>query len=240
MDKKVAFTFIFAGLITGALVSFQIKSAVPISSQFPAEEIDAQRDLVKSYSDEQTILKAQIVSLRQRIEDNQQKNEFVTKSSNLQILNDLKKKIGLTEVSGPGVNIYLNDNPKLDRDFEKVDSESLIHASDLRDLLNLLRTTKPQAIVVNKQRVINNTAISAVGNSILINNSRLVPPVQITVIGDTALIEQTLKISPLTKAFLERSKKAGIIFTVDILKELSAPLYNGNLSIKYAKLTNTQ
>lgn len=240
MDKNVVLTFILAGLITGALISFQVKSSVPISSQFPAEELEAQRELVKSFSDEQTLLKAQIVSLRQRIEENQQKNEAITKSSNLQILNDLKKKIGLTEVSGAGVNIYLDDNPKLNRDLEKVDSESLIHASDLRDLVNLLRTTKPQAIAINKQRVINTTAISAVGSSILINNSRLVPPFQVTVVGDAALIEQTIKISPLTKAFLERKKKVGIVFSVEVLKELSVPLYNGNLSVKYAKLTPKQ
>lgn len=240
MNKKISLTFIFAGLITGALISFQVKSAVPISSQFPAEELEAQRELIKSFSDEQSVLKSQIVSLRQQIEDNQKKNESFTKSSNLQILNELKQKIGLTEVSGEGVNIYLDDNAKADRETEKVDSEALIHASDLRDIVNLLRTAKPQAIAINKQRVINTTAISAVGNSILINNSRLLPPFQISVVGDPGLIEQTLKISPLTKAFLERKKKVGIVFNIEVLKEMSVPLYNGNFSLKYAKLTANQ
>lgn len=240
MNKKISLTFIFAGLLTGALISFQVKSAVPISSQFPAEELEAQRELIKSFSDEQSLLKSQIVSLRQQIEDNQKKNEAVTKSSNLQALNELKQKIGLTEITGPGVNVYLDDNSKANRETEKVDSESLIHASDLRDIVNLLRTTKPQAIAINKQRVINTTAITAVGNSILINNSRLLPPFQISVVGDPNLIEQTLRTSPITTAFMERKKKAGIVFSVEVFEEMTLPLYNGNLSLKYAKLTAQQ
>ena len=233
MKTKVIASFIFAGILTGALITLQLKSPVPISSEFPADQLDAQRDLIKSFSDEQSLLKSQIVALRTQIEENQTKNTSIAKISNLDVLSTLKEKIGLTSVTGPGVSIILNDGHNTDRGAKTSNSDALIHASDLRDIINLLRVTKPKAIAINKQRIINSSPITAVGNSILINNSRQLPPFKIDVVGDSAFIEQLFKTSNIVKALKVRQEKFGISFTVNQIEEQTVPLYNGDLILKY-------
>lgn len=237
MNSKVIIGFVFAGILIGALISFQVKSPVPVSSDFPADQIEAQRDLIKSFSDEQALLKSQLVSLREQIEQKQNSNLAVARTSNLETLENLKTKIGLTSISGPGVNILMDDSAKSDRDTTEVQADSLIHASDLRDIVNLLRTTKPEAIAINKQRIISTSPVSAVGNSILINNSRLLPPFQISVVGDEELIKQTFKTSPLIEKLLERKAKAGIIFELEGAAEHTIKLYNGDLTTNFLETT---
>lgn len=233
MDKRALISFLLAGALTGFLFSTQLKSKVPISSEFPADQIEAQNDLIRSFTNEESLYKSQIVSLREQIEEKQKENESIAKSSNIETLQKLKEKIGLNNVSGAGILIHLDDSPNLSRESVETQAGGLIHASDLRDIVNLLRTAKPQAIAINKQRIINTTPISAVGNSILVNSSKLAPPFQITAVGDPELMEQIIKNSSTISALIDRQKKSGIVFQAELVQEQTIPLYNSQFSLNY-------
>lgn len=224
--------FIITGVFIGLLVTAQIRSSVP-SSSYIYDQLAVQKDLIKSYIDDQALLKSKIVSLRSKIEENQQKIRESSRSNNLEILKGLKKDVGLESVQGPGVEIYLNDGAFARREnIENID-QSLVQASDLRDLVNLLRTAKAQAIAINDQRVIAGTSITSVGNTILVNNFHLVPPFNIAAVGDAELIMQRLSDAAALPDLQKRAKDLKIQFSAKAKDGLNIPVYNGNLTLKF-------
>lgn len=234
LSVRTKMVFIGTGIFIGLLVSVQIKSSVPNSS-FIFDQLEAQKSLIKSYLDDQAVLKSRIVSLRKGIEESQAGSKIALEQTNLEILQNLKKEIGLVAVKGEGVILVLNDGQSIDR--EKVESmdQSLIHASDLRDVVNLLRAAKADAIAINDQRVIAASPISSVGNTILVNNTHLLPPFTIVAIGDPEVIKQQLADPAALPDLQKRVKGNKVQFTVQNKGNLSVPEYVGTLTLNFLK-----
>src|SRR5690606_30062919 len=127
--------------------------------------------------DEQSYLQSRIVSLRKQIEDAEGLIEDHTQTVNFEIIEELKRDIGLTEVKGEGLEIIMGD---------------MAQASDIRDIINILNAASADAISINGQRIISNSSISSVGTTILINNAHIAPPFLITAVGDSDLMLQRL------------------------------------------------
>lgn len=231
-DRSTKVAFIFTGVLIGLLLTVQIRSAVPPSS-FIADEINVQTVLIKSYLNDQAVLKSRIVSLREKIEENQQKTKTTSRENNLEVLRELKADIGLEVVKGRGAIITLDDGFFGDRENADSIAQSLIHASDLRDLVNLLRTTNTEAIAINDQRIIASTPITSVGNTILVNNFNLLPPFSIVAIGDPALIMQRFDDPKSVPDLKKRIEDKNVYFNVESQAHLVAPIYNGNFNLKY-------
>jgi uncharacterized protein YlxW (UPF0749 family) len=53
-----------------------------------------------------------------------------------------KKDVGLETAKGDGVEVSLNDGVLVKRDEADTIDQSLIHAADLRDLVNVLRSAR--------------------------------------------------------------------------------------------------
>jgi uncharacterized protein YlxW (UPF0749 family) len=224
--------FIITGVFIGILVSVQFKSAIPTSSYF-YDELSVQKELIKEYIDDQALLKSKIVVLRGKIDDNQEKIRQSSDNKNLDTLKNLKKDMGLETDKGDGVTIKIDDGIFVKRESLDNIDESLVAASDLRDIVNLLRTAKADAIAINDQRIIATTPITSVGNTILVNNYNLLPPFNISAIGDSELILQRLEDNMSLPELKKRVGDFKIQFGYKAEKNLIAPVYNGNLSIKY-------
>lgn len=238
LSLRTKFVFIVTGVFIGMLVTSQFKSAVPTGS-YLYDQLTIQKELIQSFIDDQTLLKSKIVSLRKKIEENQEKIRMTSEQNNLEILRELKKDIGLETAKGDGVVISLNDGLFVNRDNAENINQSLVHASDLRDLVNLLRTAEVNALAINDQRVIASTPITAVGNTILVNNFHLLPPFTIQAIGDQELIAQRLKDPSVLPDLQKRVKELNIQYSVENKTNLVIPVYNGNLTVKYLQLLST-
>lgn len=238
MSYKVNIIFVVTGILIGAFISSQFRTAAPVGSLFPVDQLEAKKVLIKSYVDEQALLQGKIVSLRKAIEENQEKNELISRTANLALLDELKKLIGLTPVSGSGVEIVLDDSPFARRESAEVLDKALIHAADLRDAVNLLQASHATAIAINQQRVIATTSIASVGNSILVNNSYLVPPFIITATGDPEISLRRLMDASALPDLYKRKAENHIHFSFKVNKTLVIPVYNGDLRFKY--LTQAQ
>jgi len=236
MEKRTIISFIVAGIFIGILAVFQFKTNVVPASRFSVNEIAAKDQLLKEFLDEQAYLKSKIVNLRKNIDDAQSKIEEQTKTTNLSTLEDLKKSLGLTEISGQGIEITLNDSPYVNRDDSDVKEENLIQASDLRDIVNILNAAHSDAISINNQRIVATSPIISVGTSILINNSHIAPPFVVTAAGDKDLIIQRLLNNPLLDSLYERRKKSNIVMEILIKKTLTIPIYNEDLKSTYINL----
>lgn len=228
--NSLIISFILSGVLIGLLVSAQFQSAVTANS-YLVDEVNAQNDLLASFDKDQVNLKNQIASLRQQIEDNRQKMALTADQAKLEILDQLKEKLGLTKLRGEGVRITISDGLS-----QKGDSNlNLIHAADLRDLINLLRTARVDGISINGQRLTPNSTINALGSEIMVNKVKVVAPFEISVVGSTELIGNRLSDQAAFPDLYERIKKKNVKFVVEKLNQVVLPVYDGDYLLKFAQ-----
>ena len=109
----------------------------------------------------------------------------IAKEEELQKNNTL---LGLTNVTGSGIVIELEDGKSENSIFGINPSDILIHNDDLMSLLNELRNAGAEAIEINGQRIVNSSAITCEGNIIKINGERIGSPFTIKAIGSQGLL----------------------------------------------------
>jgi len=223
-------SFVFAGVFIGILIIAQFKSEVTANS-FLLDEINAQKDLLKSFDQDRIVLKTKLNSLREQVAANQLQLENSSQGTDLKTLNQLKEKVGLTSVKGEGLEITLNDGQANDGK----DNADLVHAADLRDIVNLLRTAQAKAISINGQRVIAQTSINSVGNTILVNKAHIITPFKINVIGDTELILSRINDEKAYPDLYKRINSKKIFFVLKKLKDITVPNYDGEISVNSLK-----
>lgn len=231
LSTKVQVAFVITGVFVGFLLTAQLRSAVPASS-YPYDEFQAQQDLIKSYSDDQSVLKSKITNLRARIDELQQKSGQIIQKSNLETLQGLKKAIGLESLTGKGIEVVLNDGLFTTRDKSEDLNQSLIHAADLRDVINLLFSAQAQGISINDQRILASTPITSVGNTLLVNNFHILPPFKIHALGDSNVLLSRLSDPSALPDLQKRIQEHKIQWSLKALDSLVLPVYNGDFNIK--------
>jgi len=235
---RTQLVFVASGVFIGLLITSQFRSSVPTSS-YPSDELAIKKELIKNFLDDQSLLKSKIVVLRDEIGKTQDQSKNLGDQKLIETLNQLKTDVGLETAQGNGVEISLNDGVLVKRDETDAIDQSLIHAADLRDLINVLRSARAEAISINDQRILSNTSITSVGNTILVNNFHLLPPFTVIAIGDPELMSQRLTDVNALPDLNKRQKSSNIQFTFAIKNGLLAPIYNGDFSVKYMKPTNS-
>ena len=99
-------------------------------------------------------------------------------------LEEINKRLGLTEVTGSGMILTVKDNDTINTKEPSVDpSEIIVHAEDLIELVNEFKNAGAEAISINGQRIVGATSISCSGTVITINDAKLNSPFEIRVIG---------------------------------------------------------
>lgn len=190
----------------------------------PYASLKETRDsLIKEQSD----LKDEIKSLQTSISEIQSENanQVLTKSE-ISDLNYRKAQAGLTRLNGAGVIIKLNDSQS-----GIATEDSIIHASDLRDIVNLLWSAGAEGIAINDQRVVANTAIDCIVNTILINNVRVSTPLQIEAIGNQNKMFDSLNTSDLLSGLYYRKINFGLQFDIQENHDITLPVYDGSFDI---------
>ncbi len=225
--RNFSTTLLVIGLVLGLLFVWQFNTKIPFEGNLPSEEVVAREELLKSFLDEQSYLQSRIVSLRKEIETYQANLDSQIQKTNLQILEDLKAKIALTQISGPGLEIIFDDVPN---------TENFVQASDLRDIINLLNAANAEAISINNQRVIASSSINAIGTNILVNNSHLAPPFVISAVGDSEVFLQRILNKSLLPGIYERVGQKKIVMEIFKKNNVEIPIYNGDLKTNYLNL----
>jgi uncharacterized protein YlxW (UPF0749 family) len=227
MNTRFTPALLITGTFVGALLFTQFNTDVPIDSTFPADELEARETVLKSYKDEQSYLQSRIVFLRNRVEELKADIETQTDDTNISQLNILQEDIGLSEKSGSGIEIILDDPSS---------GEHLVQASDLRDLVNLLFAANADAIAINNQRIIATSPIASVGETILVNNTFVSPPFVLTAVGESEALTQRIYSSLALKGLYRRKNELGLVFDVVGKSLITIPIYNGELNTDYLNL----
>ncbi|MBM6618542.1 DUF881 domain-containing protein [Bacillus sp. RD4P76] len=140
------------------------------------------REAIKVELEEQANLHREIRKYEQTIENYESKrrqSQEVTLRENLQ---ELKEEAGLTDVSGPGITITIQnmfDEPILGQASPQVSADLL------RKLINELNINGAKHIAISEQRYVNTSAIRDVNGFTNINNTRIPDvPVEVKIISE--------------------------------------------------------
>lgn len=131
-------------------------------------------------------------------------------------VHELKTEAGLLEMTGEGITVELYD------ELGATAATSIIHDTDIRDVLNELFGSGAKGISLGGQRIVLTSAVRCSGSLIKVND-RLIPvnPVVIQAIGDPDLLISGLDI---IKNNMELSR--GLRFEVEREKVITLPAYS--------------
>ena len=236
MKKKIQLLTVFA-IMSMALtygLCMQIKT---VNNHGTTVNLTAQQSELKSeilkISEKHQWLYEEIEELEAKLEKEREK--ATSNNSSLAILEEsIKEKntaLGLTDVTGTGVTIVLQDSnlSTITNPFINT-SDLLVHDGDLMHVVNELFNAGAEAISINGQRVIASTAIECDGNVIKVNGTKIGAPFEITAIGYP---EQLAGISR-PGGYLEVLESRGIIVTLTKQNSVQIPKYAGTIKFSYA------
>ncbi|HLJ57846.1 MAG TPA: DUF881 domain-containing protein [Chthonomonadaceae bacterium] len=179
------------------------------------------------------------IEIKKLREDNNRLSEIIAKHNDgLGALNtqlrETQTYAGLTEVTGPGIVVTLQDSKKQSGlPFAMPAENYLIHDRDINEVINELRSAGAEAIAVGQQRVVNSTAVRCVGPVAMVNDVKEGAPFVIRAIGDPETLMSAMNISngvlDSIRRFdpmMARSEKA---------LSLRLPAFSGNTQPKYMR-----
>ena len=215
--------FALVGIMFGVVIAAQSRS-LPTRVTNPIAPYVSLKETREDLYNEQTILQNEILQLQKSIEKTQKESEnSILSKQELNSLNNKKAIAGLTKLNGPGIILILNDSPKT-----PVSEDSIIHAADLRDIVNLLWGAGAEAISINNQRIVLNSSIDCIVNTILVNDVKLSVPFQIEAIGDQGLMRARLTDTNLLSNIHERVKKEDLTFDLRKNNDITVPIFSGS------------
>lgn len=222
-DNYLIMLIIFA--IFGTLVTIQIRSTVGMQRE-NAETLDVDR--LKSQLESKIKLGEDYKAQIEKLEAQQ---EAFLKASSVNVANAaskieldrLKLIAGLTDVTGEGVIVTLNDAESTDAEDK---SQYIIHEQDVWNVVNQLRLAGAQAISINNERVIATSELLCAGPTIKVNNNRYAVPFEIKAIGDGAELYSHMKDSEIVNELLSSGKRVTLKTGSDIL----IPKFSNNIN----------
>ena len=143
-------------------------------------------------------------------------------------LKEYKKILGLTEVSGNGLEITLKDG---DENQSKSVLSSIVHDGDILQVVNALRNAGADAISVNDQRIVNTSAISCIGNVVKINGEKVGVYV-IKAIGNPEWLYGAIEMNG---GYVSILRREGVDVEVKKVKDITIPKYDGVYNATYMK-----
>jgi uncharacterized protein YlxW (UPF0749 family) len=220
-------------LLFGLLVSLQWRTQQERSEltvRYNAPLLDA----AKSLQNEQDGLKAQLADLRTQLDDIQRGAASQTTSSrDLQArIEELRSAAGLTERSGDGVVITLDDARASVVTQPNVD-KSICHSTDLTDILNTAWRGGAEAIAINDERIVGSSSVYCVGSTIMVNGTLMSPAFTVVVIGPQDRVLASYDDPNELRDIKQRRDVYGLGFRVQRQAGLKIPPYRGALNVRY-------
>ena len=140
---------------------------------------------------------------------------------------------GLTPVQGPGLSVTLRDSKKpLPGGVNIPGNVTLIHDTDIEQVVNELKAAGAEAIAINDQRLVGMSPIRSVGPVIDVNGVPQAPPFVIKSIGDARTMRAALNLRGGVADMLRRYDPAMI--SLQPSPALTLPAYSGTAQPRYA------
>ena len=150
-------------------------------------------------------------------------------------IKDGNKILWLSEVTGNGLIITINDNQDISLNSWFADPNLLVvHDADLISVVNELKNAGAEAISINEQRLVTTSAIECDGNIIKVNGEKIGAPFTIKAIGLPEVLINVDRFGGYLDNLREtRYLKVSIEKATD-KKTITIPKYTGILKFQYA------
>lgn len=144
---------------------------------------------------------------------------------------------GLTEKTGPAVQVTLDDAPEEARlAYEGDPNDLVVHQQDIQAVANAMWNAGAEAVTIQGQRLISTTGIKCEGNQVTLHGIPYSPPYVIKGIGDPAAMEAELTTDPILATYRDYTliPGGGVSWDMARLDSAVAPAYDGLLDLTYA------
>ena len=226
----VGIPLFFLSVLLAAQMKTVSNSEVVLQGKREAELADELVTLQRNYND----LKEKYTESQNVVEE--YKNNSSTNST---LINSMKDEInmlsalsGNTDLKGEGIIITMTDAAQ-NSENSTIDTDSLVHDSDVLSVVNELKVAGAEAISVNDQRIISISGIRCVGPSIQVNYQKISTPIVIKAIGNAQWLESAMNIKNGVVDTLKGSTGIGISVTRS--NNVEIPKFDGTLNFKYAE-----
>lgn len=239
MKKKIQLLIIFAvmsmALTYGICIQMKTVSNNGTTVNLTEQQSELKSEILKT-SEKYDNLFEELDMLEKELE--KVRANSTSSNSELAILEEsIKEKnlaLGLTEVTGTGIKIVLNDGnvSAVTNPFVNI-SDLLVHDGDLMHVVNELFNSGAEAVSINGQRIISTTAIECDGNVIKVNGTKIGAPFEITAIGYP---EQLAGIGR-PGGTIELLESRGVMVTMTKQNSVTIPKYTGTIKFNYANIS---
>ena len=237
MKKNAIWQYTLIGLAVFALSFIFMAQLNTVNRSDETLEGKREAELI----DDLTALKIEYEELKKENDKNIKiVEEYKTSSSNnsslinslTEQLNQMSALSGMKDVKGEGIVVTLDDSDMAVSD--NISTESmLVHDTDLRAIVNELNAAGAEAISINGQRILANTAIRCVGPVIQVNGVKVAAPFSIKAIGNAKYLESALNIKG---GIADSFEIYGIKINITREKSITISKYEGKLSFSSAKV----
>lgn len=196
-----------------------------LASVVRAERVET-NDLTAEVQD----LNAEVESLSTRLGD-----RSVTRAQGR--IAELVDPAGLTERSGPAVQVILDDAPEESRlAYEGDPNDLVVHQQDIQAVVNAMWQAGATAVTIQGQRLISTTGIKCEGNQVTLHGVPYSPPYIIVGLGDQAALAASLITDPILATYREYTLIPGgsVTWAMGNLEDAVAPAYGGLLDLSWA------
>ena len=163
-----------------------------------------------------------------------QNNAELSKLENT--IKEANKILGLSEVTGQGIIITVNDNQKASLNSIIFDPNwVIVHDTDLINIVNVLKNAGAEAISINGQRIVTTSAIECDGNIVIINGEKIAAPFEIKAIGLPESLISVTRFSGYVDQLKEYRKLDVTVKTSSEKEEITIPKYTGTIKFQYAE-----
>lgn len=152
-------------------------------------------------------------------------------------LDEVAPAAGLTEVSGPGLVVRLDDAPRQQAGTAGIDPNLLVvHQQDIQAVVNALWAGGAEGITIQGQRIISTTGVKCVGNTVILQGVPYSPPYRIAAVGEPTRLYDALMASPEVQTYLQYTEPPyNLGWGVRQAAHLDLPAYDGPLGLDYAQ-----
>ena len=215
-------------------ISIQIKTIKNIGTSTTStnETENKLRDEILKTKEKYDNLYADLEEAEIKLEE--ERNNATNNNSDLETLKqeitEGNKVLGLTEITGQGIVVVLSDNQLTANNYIFDPNSALVHDMDVIKVINELKNAGAEAISINDQRIVTNTAIECDGSVVKINGVKIGAPFEIKAIG---LPEYLINVNRYG-GYLMYLEQRGISVTVNKSDKITIPKYTGVIKFEYA------
>jgi uncharacterized protein YlxW (UPF0749 family) len=195
-----------------------------------ASVVRAERDEAADLTAEAATLNSEVESLSAELGDRsvgRVQDEIAT----------LVDPAGLTEKSGPAVQVTLDDASVEARfNYDGEPNDLVVHQQDIQAVANAMWNAGAIAVTIQGQRLISTTGIKCEGNQVTLHGIPYSPPYVIVGIGDQARMTAELITDPILATYRDYTTipGGGVFWDMTDLDSAVAPAYQGLLDLSWA------